>query len=561
MADSALPSNWCVLQMEFALSSFCTSYRLWRRWRRCVWQRLSQSAFRVVAIPSILALLGAIVFAMLVGIHHPRTQDEFSYLLAADTFTSGRVTNPPHPMWRHFETVQVIQQPTYASKYPPGQGLLLGFGQWAFGNPIIGVWVMSGLMCAAVSWMLIGWMPNRWAFFGGLLTVIQFGIGGFWAQSFIPAALPAASGALLLGAARRLAENPRVRHALIAAIALVLLANTRPWTGFVLATLPFSLILFHCYYPRRHPRWRTFTHVILPMAVVLAIGFAVMGYYNYRVTGDATCFPAMLHVRRYYNSPNFWFLGANQHVEVIHGTLQTHAAALHEFYLRHTSLQGFLREMFRKAAGNVRYYVGVPHAVSWMFVALAASPFLVLPCVIRDRWHRFAAGTLVLFGVGVLLITWDGLHYAAPGIPLVMLLKTQGLRHIRTIKLHGRRIGVFMCLFILSFHIVVLLPEALRASTINRWHWPSKRAAIVESLHLIEGDHLVFVDYGSSYAWTIEWVYNRANIDSARIVWARYLGLSHDQELIDYYPTRRLWRVDLSDGSSHPRLKTYAEGH
>lgn len=44
----------------------------------------------------------------------PLISDEYSHLLVADTLISGRLANPPHPLWQHLDTIYVLQHPSYA---------------------------------------------------------------------------------------------------------------------------------------------------------------------------------------------------------------------------------------------------------------------------------------------------------------------------------------------------------------------------------------------------------------------------------------------------------------
>src|SRR5580692_10987036 len=135
-------------------------------------------AGRTILCMTLLAALPLVLRLVLLA-HHPvptpRVADDFSYLLLGDTLAHFRLANPMHPMHRFFEGVFILQDPTYSSIYPLGQGLVLAFGELIFRQPWAGVAVSVGLLCAGCYWMLRAWVDPAWALLGGLFAVIEFG--------------------------------------------------------------------------------------------------------------------------------------------------------------------------------------------------------------------------------------------------------------------------------------------------------------------------------------------------------------------------------------------------
>ena len=497
-------------------------------------RRLAARPLLAATLVGALALASSAAISLFLRTPQPRAHDEFSYLLAADTFAHGRLANPTHPMWAHFESFHVLQRPTYASKYPPAQGLVMAVGQVLTGHPIAGVWLSAGLGCAALTWMLAGWMPGRWALLGGLLALLH-PVTLEWSQRYWGGLVAVLGGALLLGGFGRLVRRPRACHAVVVGAGLVILANSRPYEGLVLA-LPLVATLGIWLAWQGPPARETARRIALPLGAVLLVGGAWMLYYNVRVTGQPLTMPHRFYERTYAIVPIF--------------ALQDGRSAPS---YRHEPMRRYYEDLVARREGGSVSELGTlilsraeEHAATFfrsLFVVAAIA--LSLPFE-RNPWHRLALLALVVFTVGIGLSSWTFPHYAAPAASLALLITLQAIRRVGAWRIGGTRPGRPLAQAFAVLALAILAVEAYRhyRHPVPEIGWQYDRARIAADLSGTGAKHLVIVRYSAEHDVHAEWVYNDADIDASRVVWAREMDAQATARLVAYFQGRWVWLLE-----------------
>lgn len=533
------------------------------RWFSAAEQWLSRFAQRkrlTIFAVGISTLLLRLAVLPVEPVPHPLVHDEFAYLLQADTFAHGRLTNPTPNMWEHFETFHVLFQPTYCAKFFPGQGGVLALGKVIFGDPFWGVWLSSGLMCAAIVWMLQGWLAPEWALLGGVLAILRFGVFGYWANSYWGGNVAAIGGALVLGALPRIRSSLRVRDALLMGIGVALLANSRPWEGLVLCVAVGVVAVVWCSHkqpPFRLLIWR----VGVPLTLVLAITAAGMSYYCWRTTGNPFRLPYQVYEQTYGALPFMIWQKARPEPSYRHAILrQLNIDEQGEQYRHQRYLRGHINRIYL--------------ATTFFLGAALLFPFLALLFTVQDRgvWRdlrlrgRTLLVILLIFWIGEGLVEYYNPHYSAPITGLIIalvLLAMQGLRRWNQSGIFLSRAVPAICMLVFTLRVVAA-PLHLSIPRIHPYGWyqPQKlpkgwayRAPVEKELDSIPGNHLVIVRYSPIHAVDSEWVYNDADIEHARIIWARDMGDDDNRQLIKGYADRSVWLVEPD--TVPPRLTPY----
>ena len=524
------------------------------------WARRRALAVAAVGISAILLRLAVLP---LCHVPHPFVPDDFSFLLAGDTFASGRLTNPTPALWVHFESIHISMTPTYMSMYFPLQGMILAAAKTLTGQPWFGVLCMSALMCAAICWMLQAWLPPGWALLGGGLAMLRLGLFSCWINSYHTAGpIAATGGALVLGALPRLLQSPRLRYSLLLAMGAILLAGTRPYEGLLLC-LPVLVALGQWLLTGKdRPRGAALVRLVLPSLALLLAAGAWMGYYNYRVFGSPLTLPYTLNRATYATAPYFVWQSPRPEPAYRHEVLrrfyyENELAALQEI----RTFPGFAQETLLKLARGVLFFSGV--ALLW--------PLLLFRRVLLDRRTRFLVLCLAVMAIGMLLQIFFLAYYLAPFTAVFYALGLQAMRHLRVLKVEGVRVGqalvrlsVALCVILCGVRLFagplhISMPEWPASAWNFNWYGPAEfgqeRARIESDLEQLPGRQLAIVRYSANHNPLDEWVYNAPDIEGAKVIWAREMNVAENSELIRYYRDRQVWLVEPD--AQPPRLSPY----
>ena len=299
------------------------------------------------------------------------------------------------------------------------------------------------------------------------------------------------------------------------------------------------------------------SRAIAPAALVLAVALALMGYYFHQVTGSFFVPPYLVYTKSYDPIPLFpW-----PHL----GRIPAYNHAVIKAFYMNLPLSTYLNARehpvetaFWRFLPFTGFFLG-PLLVTPLLVLILAGRVDFFRGLLRPTKARFLLLLSVPPLVGVLLPTYFSPHYAAPLAGALFALIVIAMRHLELWTWRGRAVG--------SRFVRAVPPLACLIMVIHSALWMSThglfpvaadfgRGQILHQLQNQSGQHLVVVHYEPKHDPGDEWVFNAADIDGSKVVWAHDMGPTANEELLKYFKNRRAWLLEADD--LPPKLLPYA---
>jgi len=328
---------------------------------------------------------------------------------------------------------------------------------------------------------------------------------------------------------------------------LVILANSRPYEGLVFS-IPIAIATMAWIIGRNRAEIRRILPSLLALSAVLLLGMLATGFYYYRVTGSPFVMTYQVNRGQYANAPYFVWQSPPPEPAIRHEIMRDYYRREASEFQRNRTFKGYVERGAEKVVDWWQFYLG----------PLLTVPLLALPWMIRQRKMRLPLAVSGAMVVGFAVQTWTMPHYFSPATGALSILIVQGLRQLW----HWRPLvgpQIVRAVPVLAAAMILLRVAAAATHTPIEPAWPRgnlERAAAMRELERIPGGQLVLVRYRTHQDLDREWVWNRAAIDSAKIVWARDMGEVQNRELLEYFKNRRVWRIEGDDPA--PRLEPYS---
>jgi hypothetical protein len=535
----SLAGVWQGVRQDFNLlevTLVAAGWWAWTRGWRPHWPRFSPMWTRRPALTALALVSGVIALRLalipVLPVPVPLVTDEFSHLLLADTLAHGRLANPTPPFWQHFESLHIIQRPHYVSNYFPGQALFLAAGIVALHSAWAGVLAGSAFFLLALYWALRGWMPARWALFGVLLAALRFSIASYWVNAYHGGFVPAAGGALVFGAYARLRHRASLMDGAALGAGLAILAATRPFEGGAYA-VPFLAALVWQYRTRFVPLLK----VSVPALALTAAALFGLGIYLKNVTGSPFVTAYQIS-QKTYGWPVALAWTPPPHIENRHLEMANYYAYEVGEHDKVADPINFIEYFVMKVAEYWRFFFG----------PVLTIPLIMLGSVWRRKKMLFAGAAGAI--AAIMLEGAASPHYLAPAAAALIAILVECCRHLQAARIRILPLLTATMLLVLALRIGAQQAGLPYTQELNFQSWccrvegDQNKPRLTAELAKTPGNHLVFVKAKTDPANLYQWIYNAADLNSARNVWARDLGDAENAQLAASMAGRTVWMVD-----------------